>query len=143
MELVHGNSLPEATYYRDEGCNYAPSCLDCPFPKCRYELEVGMRGGVAGTFTGNLSDLYARDLEIAAQFIPNNTKHTIELAERYGVSTRTVHRIAQRGGPSSEVRRIVEETGDSGESGKPTEQIGSPIHARRPWPVMPENRRAQ
>ncbi len=23
--------------YRDEGCEFAPKCLDCPFPSCRFD----------------------------------------------------------------------------------------------------------
>jgi len=24
--------------YKDDGCEYAPSCLDCPLPKCRHDM---------------------------------------------------------------------------------------------------------
>ena len=29
--------------YPDEGCHIAPSCLDCPLPKCWYEMTQGER----------------------------------------------------------------------------------------------------
>jgi hypothetical protein len=28
---------PEFCHYKDEGCEYAASCLACPFPQCLYE----------------------------------------------------------------------------------------------------------
>ncbi|PPD58015.1 helix-turn-helix domain-containing protein [Dehalogenimonas etheniformans] len=35
--------LPEYTHYRDEGCGLSNSCLNCPFPRCVYEVRGGMR----------------------------------------------------------------------------------------------------
>ena len=32
---------PEYCHYRDEGCEFADSCLDCPFPKCIYDEPGG------------------------------------------------------------------------------------------------------
>ncbi len=32
---------PEYCRYRDEGCDLADSCLDCPFPQCIYEQPRG------------------------------------------------------------------------------------------------------
>ncbi len=32
---------PEYCHYRDEGCDLAESCLDCPFPQCIYEQPRG------------------------------------------------------------------------------------------------------
>ncbi len=31
---------PEYCLYRDEGCELAPSCLNCPFPLCVYDDPV-------------------------------------------------------------------------------------------------------
>jgi transposase-like protein len=39
MDLPREDLLPE--YYRDEGCELAPSCLDCPFPCCVEDMPRG------------------------------------------------------------------------------------------------------
>ena len=28
--------------YRDDGCEYAPSCLSCPFPICKHNAPAGV-----------------------------------------------------------------------------------------------------
>ena len=35
---------PEYCRYRDEGCEMASSCLNCPPPGCVYELPGGRNG---------------------------------------------------------------------------------------------------
>ena len=35
--------LPEYAQYRDEGCSLSDSCLNCPFPRCIYEVPGGMQ----------------------------------------------------------------------------------------------------
>lgn len=35
--------LPEYAQYRDEGCGLSNSCLNCPFPRCIYEVPGGMQ----------------------------------------------------------------------------------------------------
>jgi len=32
---------PEYCHYRDEGCEFATSCLNCPFPQCLYDEPRG------------------------------------------------------------------------------------------------------
>ena len=32
---------PEFCQYRDEGCEFASSCLNCPLPVCVYEEPAG------------------------------------------------------------------------------------------------------
>ena len=32
---------PEYCHYRDEGCEFADSCLSCPFPQCLYDEPRG------------------------------------------------------------------------------------------------------
>lgn len=34
------DALPENHVYRDAGCEYSPSCLSCPFAKCRYDQPI-------------------------------------------------------------------------------------------------------
>jgi len=32
---------PEYCHYQDNGCEFADSCLDCPFPECLYAQPGG------------------------------------------------------------------------------------------------------
>jgi len=32
---------PEYCHYKDEGCEYARSCLECPYPQCLYDEPRG------------------------------------------------------------------------------------------------------
>ena len=34
---VRREALPEYANYQDVGCSLAPSCLSCPFVRCRYD----------------------------------------------------------------------------------------------------------
>ena len=34
---VRREALPEYANYKDTGCDLAPSCLSCPFVRCRYD----------------------------------------------------------------------------------------------------------
>ena len=36
---------PEYCHYRDEGCEFADSCLNCPFPQCIYDEPRGKQPG--------------------------------------------------------------------------------------------------
>lgn len=77
--------LPEFTTYRDTGCDIHPSCLTCPLPQCRYDDP--------GWF--HRQQRAQRDAEILkvrlAEALPVE-----ELAARFGISTRTVHRVLSR-----------------------------------------------
>jgi hypothetical protein len=87
-ERVRADALPEFTRYRDEGCDFHPSCLTCPLPRCRYDEPGGVRALL------NLG----RDREIF--HLRRRQGLAVEtLARRYGVSRRTVFRILQRGRP--------------------------------------------
>jgi hypothetical protein len=76
---------PEYCHYKDEGCEFASSCLDCPFPECIYALPRGRQRWLKKT----------RDREVVKLF---NTKgkRVKELAVMFGVSTRTIQRILKR-----------------------------------------------
>ena len=41
---IRKEALPENAEYRDTGCELAPSCLSCPFVRCRYDYPDGIRG---------------------------------------------------------------------------------------------------
>jgi len=87
-QRVRADALPEFTRYRDEGCDFHPSCLTCPLPRCRYDEPGGVRALL------NLG----RDREIF--HLRRRQGLAVEtLARRYGVSRRTVFRILQRGKP--------------------------------------------
>jgi len=90
MELEQANNiesdlLPEYYHYRDEGCEFAKSCLDCPFPKCIYEQPGGRQRWLKRL----------RDKEMARVFTTEG-KGAKELALRFGVSQRTVQRALKR-----------------------------------------------
>ncbi|MEX2226203.1 MAG: hypothetical protein WEB52_07125 [Dehalococcoidia bacterium] len=66
-----------ARAYRDTGCSLAPSCLSCPFTRCRYE-------------GGRLTD---RDSEITR--LRAQGAATTAIMERFGLSRRSVFRVLQ------------------------------------------------
>ena len=79
-----GDALPEQCHYRDEGCHLHPSCLACPFPRCIYDEESGLRRRYKR----------ARDQEVLRLHRQGWT--AAELARRFGVSERSIYRIVRR-----------------------------------------------
>jgi hypothetical protein len=77
--------LPEYCHYRDEGCELAASCLNCPFPECVYTRPGGRQRWLKGL----------RDKEVLRLFT-NQGKGVRELATVFGVSRRTIQRILKR-----------------------------------------------
>jgi hypothetical protein len=73
--------LPEHSQYRDEGCELAGSCLNCPFPECVYDRPGGKKRW----------QKEGRSTEMARLFNMEG-KRIKELAEIFGVSRRTVQR---------------------------------------------------
>jgi len=78
---------PEYCHYKDKGCEYAQSCLACPFPQCLYDEPRGRQRW--------LKEL--RNKEIKKLF--NSGWKVKELALLFGVSLRTIQRALK-----SEVR---------------------------------------
>ena len=72
---------PEYCRYRDEGCDLASSCLNCPFPKCVYDQPRGRQRWLKRW----------RDREIVRLFNTEG-KRVKELALMFGLSQRTVQR---------------------------------------------------
>ena len=72
---------PEHCHYRDEGCEFADSCLNCPFPKCIYDEPGGKQHWLKRQ----------RDREMVRLFYVGG-KRVKELALTFGVSQRTVQR---------------------------------------------------
>ena len=73
---------PEYCHYRDEGCEFGVSCLNCPFPRCIYDEPGGKQRWLKGQ----------RNREIVRQLYIEG-KGERELAEMFGVSLRTVQRV--------------------------------------------------
>ncbi|MDP2731413.1 MAG: helix-turn-helix domain-containing protein [Dehalococcoidales bacterium] len=72
---------PEFCRYRDEGCELADSCLNCPFARCIYDEPGGKQHLLKGW----------RAKEIARLFTIEGKKIR-ELARLFNVSQRTVQR---------------------------------------------------
>ncbi len=72
---------PEYHHYRDEGCDLADSCLNCPLQKCIYDEPGGRQCWLKRQ----------RDKEIARLFTTDG-KRIKELALMFGLSQRTVQR---------------------------------------------------
>ncbi|MFC1931463.1 hypothetical protein ACFLXJ_04620 [Chloroflexota bacterium] len=73
--------LPEYCQYKDEGCDLADSCLECPFPQCVYEQHGGKQRWLKKL----------RDREVARLFTSEG-KGIKDLASTFSVSQRTVQR---------------------------------------------------
>lgn len=74
--------LPELIHYRDEGCDISPSCLRCPLPQCRYDDPGWLRREAKAR----------RDQEVLKLQKAEGLGPT-ELATRFSLSRRTIHRI--------------------------------------------------
>lgn len=70
---------PEQEQYQDDGCDLFPSCLRCPLTRCRYDSP----GRQTGKELRNTEMARLRQAGVSVR----------ELAERFGVSRRTVYRI--------------------------------------------------
>jgi hypothetical protein len=77
--------LPEHCHYRDEGCELAESCLNCPFPECIYDEPGGKQKLLKEQ----------RDTEIIRLF-ENEKKSVKELAKVFNLSTRTIQRTLKK-----------------------------------------------
>jgi len=84
---------PEHCHYRDEGCEFAESCLNCPLQKCVYEQPGG----------GQRWRKRQRDQEMARLFTAEG-KGIRELALTFRVSQRTVQRALKQPLPTSSHR---------------------------------------
>ena len=71
---------PEYCRYKDEGCELAESCLNCPFPYCLYDEPRGKQRWLK----------QVRDREIKKLFDKGSA--TRELGVVFGLSRRTIQR---------------------------------------------------
>lgn len=72
---------PEYCHYRDEGCEFADSCLNCPLSRCIYDEPGGRQRWLKRQ----------RDRQIVKLFTTEG-KGVKELALMFGISQRTVQR---------------------------------------------------
>ncbi len=63
--------------YNDDGCDLAPSCLNCPLPECKHDLETDRNRD--------------RDARIVAMRTRGATVQ--QIGQVFGLSDRTVYRI--------------------------------------------------
>jgi hypothetical protein len=73
--------LPEHCQYRDEGCDLAGSCLNCPFDECVYARPGGRKRWLKEERSSEMARLYTQE-----------SRSVQELADLFGVSRRTVQR---------------------------------------------------
>ena len=83
---------PEYCQYKDEGCDLADSCLNCPFPQCVYEKPRGRQRWLKKL----------RDRKIVRLFACEG-KGVKELALMFGVSPRTVQRALKNTLPKGDL----------------------------------------
>ncbi len=76
---------PEYCHYRDEGCDLADSCLNCPLPRCIYDQSGGKQRWLKRL----------RDREII-RLASTEGKGVKELAMMFRLSQRTVQRALKR-----------------------------------------------
>ena len=72
---------PEYCHYRDEGCEFADSCLSCPLTKCIYDEPGGRQRWLKRQRDGRIARLFTVE-----------RKRVKELALMFGLSQRTVQR---------------------------------------------------
>jgi hypothetical protein len=75
--------LPEDCRYKDEGCQYAKSCLSCPFPQCLYDEPGGRQRWLKGMRNQEINRLFTEGWNVQ------------ELAMLFGVSQRTIQRAVK------------------------------------------------
>ena len=86
LGYVRSDTLPENTRYRDDGCDAALTCLECPLSLCKYDDPGWVQRENRRTRDDEIFRLRSQQVPVA------------EISKRFGISTRTVHRIVQRGG---------------------------------------------
>lgn len=71
---------PEYCRYRDEGCEFMDSCLNCPLPQCLYDEPRGKQRWLKELRNREIERLYREGWKIR------------ELAVMLGLSRRTIQR---------------------------------------------------
>ena len=71
---------PEFCHYKDEGCEYAQSCLECSFPQCLYDEPRGRQRWLKELRNKEINKLFSTGWKAK------------ELGLLFGVSQRTIQR---------------------------------------------------
>ena len=88
---------PEYCQYHDNGCEFAQSCLNCHLPVCIYDEPGGKR-----------TLLKKRRAKEMARLFTTEGKGIRELAQAFGVSTRTVQRSLKVAFGDKEDKRVCD-----------------------------------
>jgi hypothetical protein len=91
---VPANMLVDAVDYADTGCEFAPSCLACPFARCKYDDPDVFK-----------LDAARRDREIA-RLRREYRVPVATLMKTYGLSRRHVFRVLRDHGVRLRGRRM-------------------------------------
>jgi hypothetical protein len=84
---VRADALPEGFDHPDVGCCFAPSCLACPLPRCRYEYPY-------------LVPVLRQDMRAPqAHALRSQGASIEEVRQALGLSRRTVYRLLARPAP--------------------------------------------
>jgi hypothetical protein len=83
---VRSDTLPENTRYKDDGCDASLTCLACPLALCKYDDPGWLQRESRRTRDDEIFRLRQERVPVS------------EISKRFGISTRTVHRIVHRGG---------------------------------------------
>ena len=86
LGYVRSDTLPENTRYKDDGCDASLTCLECPLSLCKYDDPGWLQRENRRTRDDEIFRLRSQQIPVA------------EISKRFAISTRTVHRIVQRGG---------------------------------------------
>jgi hypothetical protein len=86
--------LPERLSYNDDGCEVSPRCLECPLPQCKYDDPGWYQEELRRKRDDGVLEAYWRGLNAG------------EVAEQFGVSARTVHRILSRSRDGATTSRL-------------------------------------
>lgn len=80
-ELARRDALPEFVDYRDIGCSLYSSCLSCPLPQCRFDVNGGEPAMVRQVRNGEIFAARSEGLTVN------------EIAARFGMSRRGIFHI--------------------------------------------------
>ena len=83
------DTLPENLHYNDTGCEVFSSCLECPLPQCKYDDPSWYHQFKQDSRDEAILDTYKNGLTV------------FQVASRFNVSSRTIHRALRRGRASA------------------------------------------
>lgn len=95
---VRSDTLPENTRYKDDGCEVSGSCLGCPLALCKYDDPGWLHSGSRRTRDDKIFQMRLNRVPVS------------DISQKFGISTRTVHRIVQRGG-ATPISAVDEDNG--------------------------------